>query len=262
MKKEQYIKIISDGAINYLRILGAAKNMIYHKSDIEWISPQPNTPGPALVFNTMLNTETADERIKAIITEISTNNIPSFWFITPIASPKNIIDILIANGFPDNRVPDDSDVGEPAMALDLQNFKYNSNNKIHIKEISDFNDFKIWISIVNNELHGKELLLAENNIHFLSNQYVTLYLAYLNDIPVATAATMKYGCDASLEFMSTKKEYQRKGIASDLCIKGLNELKSQGIRFVTLRSSDEGRRLYEKLGFKKYFNTNGLRYKN
>jgi len=200
-----HIKSISEGAINYMRVLGTAKNMIHYRGNIEWIAPQPDTPGPTLVFNISLNSKNADGRIKDIIPEIIAKNIPSFWFITPNATPENIIDILVANGFPDTRIPDDSDDGEPAMALDLCDFvnTYTYEN-LKIIIVEGYDEFSHWINVVNVALHGWNMLLAENCFNFVSTSGVVFYLAYINDEPVGTLATMRDGNDASLEFVSIK----------------------------------------------------------
>lgn len=63
---------------------------------------------------------------------------------------------------------------------------------------------------------------------------------------------MRYRQSASLEFVSTIKDYQRKSIGSDLCTKILDDLGECEVTTVTSRSSDEAKSLYKKLGFKKY----------
>jgi predicted acetyltransferase len=71
--------------------------------------------------------------------------------------------------------------------------------------------------------------------------------------PVSTAATISNGKSASLEFVSTTKEYRNRGAASAVCPKALRDLQSKGAGVVTLRCGFNVHRIYARLGFKPYY---------
>lgn len=88
----------------------------------------------------------------------------------------------------------------------------------------------------------------------------SFYLAFLNGIPIATAATIQDGDKASVEFVSTLKEHRNQGAATATCIEALRELQKKDVKTVTLRASNEAIPLYTKLGFKPYFECTIMSY--
>jgi len=50
--------------------------------------------------------------------------------------------------------------------------------------------------------------------------------------------------------MYTKPEYRRRGIAADLLNMVINEAKTRGYKVIRLHTSEFGRSIYEKAGFK------------
>lgn len=88
---------------------------------------------------------------------------------------------------------------------------------------------------------------------WLEQEVFTFYLGFLDRVPACTAATIKDGTNASLEFVSTSKEHRRKGAAYAVRLKALQYLYKRGVDIVTLRSSFEAYKLYERLGFKPYY---------
>lgn len=127
--------------------------------------------------------------------------------------------------------------------------------KVHTKK-----DFQAWIDIVNTALHGWTMIDAENYYTRVENGYVDIYLGEYKGVPVTTAATIRNRNAASLEFVSTLEEYRCKKIASVVCSAALENLFSDGVEAVTLSACDGSARLYEKFGFKGYFNNTILHY--
>ena len=101
---------------------------------------------------------------------------------------------------------------------------------------------------------------ADNYYTWVENEYVDIYLGVIDGIPVSTAATIRNGDVASLESVSTIEEYRRNKIASVVCSEVLENLFSKGVEDVTLSACGESVHLYEKLGFKSYFDNIIMHY--
>jgi ribosomal protein S18 acetylase RimI-like enzyme len=255
MENDYYAQCVAKGVELYFRTLGHADNMHLHTGDIEWIAPLPNTPGPSIVYKISLDERTAAARIDELIPLIKSKHIPSAWYVSATSTPANIVEILLSRGFVKTlRKPTDPDEPEAAMALDMApDMRWAASPSFEIRRVTSFPDFERWIDVVNEALHGCELLLAKYNYPLVARASVSFYLALLDGIPIATAATMQEGDIATLEFVSTLKAHRRKGAGSAACSEALRDLQKTNVRTVTLRASHEAIPLYAKLGFRPYF---------
>ncbi|MCL4504925.1 MAG: GNAT family N-acetyltransferase [Chloroflexi bacterium] len=260
MDNKHYVDAIVKGSESYFRAFALADNMRHHLGDIEWILPLPNTPGPSIVYRVSLDERTANERIGELMPGLQDGTIPSYWVITPNSTPKNIVNILVSNGFKDISDPEHPELG---MALDIKMIPEPplSNPNIEVKKVVSTSEFEVWIDVVNRALHGWNMLTIEHYSSWLSRDEISFYLGYLNGIPIATISTMQDEDCASVEFVSTLKEYRNQGVATTICVKALQNLKQKGVKTVTLRSSSEAIPLYKKLGFKPYYEQILLSYR-
>ena len=135
-----------------------------------------------------------------------------------------------------------------------------SDERVVCRKVQTKKDFRTWISIVNAVLHGWDMIDADNYYTWVENEYVDIYLGEFDGVPVSTAATIRNGDVASLEFVSTIEGYRRNKIASVVCSEALENLFSNGVEEVTLSACGESVHLYEKFGFKSYFNNIIMHY--
>jgi ribosomal protein S18 acetylase RimI-like enzyme len=259
MDNHDYVESIIRGMERYFRLFALADNIRHNAGDIEWVVPLPGTPGPSIVFRVSLDEQTARERINERICGLREGTIPSFWVITPNSTPKDIVDILVSKGFTDES---DREHPELGMALDIRMIPELSisNRNIAVTKVASLAEFQTWMNIVNEALHGWNMLALEHYASWLSQNEFSFYLASFNGTPVATASTLQDGIHASVEFVSTLKEYRNRGVATFLCLRILNELMQNNVKIVTLRASHEAIPLYRKLGFKPYFELIPLSY--
>ncbi len=245
-------KSIVHGMELYFRTFALADNMNLHTGDIEWISPKPDSVGPSIVFKVSLDEKTVKTRLEALVPDLQAGVIPSLWVISPTSTPSHIVDHLLSVGFKGGL---DSEHPEPGMALDIDEFSMESKpgSNLEIKRATSLTEFALWIDVVNEALHGWELLSTEHYCSWLHHSPLAFYLGYHNGTPIATAATLQDGKTASLEFISTLKEYRHQGAATALCTEAVKDLKLKGVKTVTLRSSTEAISVYTKLGFRPYY---------
>ena len=102
---------------------------------------------------------------------------------------------------------------------------------------------------------------AENYYTWIENGTYDAYLGEINGIPVSTAATIRNGDTASLEFVSTLEEYRRRKAAITISSKAISELFENGVKTITLSGSVEAVPLYQKLGFHNCFINILVQYK-
>ena len=246
------IKCIVDGMELYFRTFALAENIYLHTGDIEWISPRPNSPGPSLVYKVFLDERTIKTRLEELLPGLKAGVIPSLWVISPTSTPSSIVDYLMSIGFKGGL---DTEHLEPGMALDIDDFSMEtkSGSNIEIRGVKSLREFALWMDVVNEALHGWKLLSTEQYYPWLNHNPLSFYLGYHNGTPIATLATIQNGETASVEFVSTLKEYRHQGAATALSIEALKDLQLKGVKTVTLRSSTEAIPVYTKLGFRPYY---------
>jgi len=231
-----------------------------HEEAVSWIMPKEGQKGPHLGYGLFLDKETAETEIKKLTEKIRNKQAPQNWIITPDCTPSNLIELLEINGFL-NMATDDSDP-EPAMLLEKNKFQpySTSGDSIVCRKVQTKEDFRSWIEVVNTALHGWEMIDADNYYVWVENENIDLYLGKIDGISVSTAATIRNKDTASLEFVSTLEKYRRRKMASVVCSTALKNLFESGVEDVTLSACGESACLYEKFGFKAYFNNVIMRY--
>lgn len=231
-----------------------------HEGPVSWIIPCEGAKGPSIAFRIHLNAQDADAELKTLTQGIRKGKVPAIWHVTPDASPYNIVGLMKENGFKD--LSEGSPEPEPTMFLHKEDFTPYSNgsSQITCHKISTMEDFKSWIDVVNTALHGWDMIDAEHYFTWVKSSNINIYLAKINGIAVSTCATMQHGSFASLEFVSTLKEYRRKKAAASLCSYAIKDLFQNEAETITLGACDQSPHLYEKLGFKKCFNNLVMKY--
>ena len=251
--------IVITNYYRYYKTFALSGIVNFHAGPVNWILPKLGENGPSLAFDIKLDEETAEKVIQEHIKGIREKKIPELWFITPDTKPDNIISILEQNGF--RNLSDGTD--EPGMLLNKDDFQPYSNpesSSIVCRKIQSKEDFHLWIDVVNTALHGWEMIDPENYYIWVENGVYDFYLGEINGIPVSTAATIRSGDTASLEFVSTLSEYRRRKAAITISSKAISKLLENGVKTVTLSGSVEAVSLYKKLGFHKCFTNILLQY--
>ena len=75
------------------------------------------------------------------------------------------------------------------------------------------------------------------------------FVAYINDIPIATVRVCLFEESAKICRTAVLKEYRRRGIATELCQHCIEHIKNREYPLVFLHSQTYIKSLYESLGF-------------
>lgn len=234
--------------------------MDHYEGSVSWIIPRKGEKGTSIAFRIHLNEESTETELKNFIQGIREGKVPQIWHGTPDAAPDNIIDIMKKNGFKD--LSEGVSDPEPAMSLQKDDFiPYKEiDSPIICRKISTKKDFKLWIDVVNTALHGWDMIDADHYFTWVESSNINVYLAEINGIAVSTCATIQNNNAASLEFVSTLKEYRRRKAAALLCSCAINDLLNNGAGIVTLGACGCSAFLYERLGFKRCFNNTVMKF--
>lgn len=258
--EEYETNIVIQNYYRYYRSFALSNVVEYHEGNVSWIMPKEGENGPQLGFCIHLNEETAQEEVQDMIAFIRAKRMPQQWIVTPDATPSNILSILEANGFQNlSKAPSEP---EPAMLLNKQDFQpyAPANGDVTCRKVTSKEDFKVWVDIVNKELHGWDMIDADNYYTWVKNKDLTIYLGEINGTPAATAATILTGDTGSLEFVSTLSNYRRRKAAITVCSMAVTELLENGAATVTLGACGESSLLYGQLGFHRCFDNVIVRY--
>jgi GNAT superfamily N-acetyltransferase len=251
MTDHKYINEIVHGSEVYFRFFAMAGGICRREGDIEWIMPGPGFKGPSLAYKVSFP-DPVEREIDKLLPGLQNGGIPSLWVLTPLSAPQNLPELLIAKGFKEITTPEEPEYGM-AMDFPLLQDSLASNSCVEVKKVTELSDFKIWMDVVNTALHGWDLLAIEHYAVWLKHDALSFYLGYIDGKPVSTAATISNGKSASLEFVSTTKEYRNRGAASAVCSKALRDVQLKGAGIVTLRCGFDVHRMYVKWGFKPYY---------
>lgn len=246
MNEQYYYNCIDEALTLYWKTLGKARGMKIHSKDIEYVTSDDGK-GPERIFNINIDSENIEERIDEIIAHIKAGIIPDSFLITPNTQPKNLADILSEKGFK-------LDISGSFMAMDLSesNIKLNQPDNVKMKKVDNLEELAQWIMIINKDLFGCEIMSFDqfHDIYLMDN--TKFYIALYDDVPAAACMTITDKNIADLDMVVTRKEYRKRGLATEVITKALIDLKEYGIKTVSLRAEPDGINLYKKLGFKEY----------
>ena len=213
--------------------------------------PKEGEKGPSLAFHINLDEQEWERELPALIEGIKAGRVPSRWIVTPDDLPGDLIERLESVGFQNLSAGGT----EPGMLLYEHEFRscLSLGDTMRIKRVRTREEMKIWVDVVNTALHGWEMIDAEHYYVWVEREDIRLYLCEMDGVAVSTAATIRTGDVASLEFVSTLEEYRRRGAAAAVSSRALEELFADGVRAVTLSGAEEALVLYKNLGFNECF---------
>lgn len=123
------------------------------------------------------------------------------------------------------------------------------NTGFRVKQVEDKNDFRAWLSIVEEELMGNNSLNPDVFIKFLENNSCYFFLGFEKNMPVATSFLFVSAKGAGVYLVSTKKLNRRKGYGLAMTNQCLLKARELECEHVDLQATQLGKGVYESLGF-------------
>jgi GNAT superfamily N-acetyltransferase len=147
----------------------------------------------------------------------------------------------------------------PCMAADLSDsfLDYNLTENIKIFPVKNKNDLLIWknVSFDGFEMpaRAKEQYGAFVSSFKLDTQSPQkLFLAYLDETPVATSLLFTHNNSAGIYYVSTLPAYRNKGCGLRITQAAMQAAKESGLKDVILQATPMGAKVYIRTGFKEY----------
>ena len=147
----------------------------------------------------------------------------------------------------------------PCMAADLNTSlsEINSSDNIKISLVKNKNDLFTWEKIA---FDGFEMppRVREQFKTFVSSFDIgskspqKLFLAYINEVPVATSLLFAHTNTAGIYYVSTVPAYRKKGCGLRITQAAMQSAKDQGFKDVILQATPMGAKIYPRTGFKEY----------
>jgi ribosomal protein S18 acetylase RimI-like enzyme len=223
----------------FFQLLAASANVKILKTPNYSCLQVPNSTYPSVLFLPNFNALNAPR----ILEQIRESSLPQVIRTSPILTNEITIQALKENTAYQRFWT--------AMSMDLDKLKpFERDNKLEIRLITERSDIKDWCEIVGIELMGGAI---EDSLFYKMSQNSScrFYLAFENNIPVATALTIITGDEVGVYLIATSKEYRKKGIGQQITTQSLLEAQQLGCLSAHLEATDLGKSVYEKIGFLK-----------
>ena len=228
MTAREIIRRVDAGANNYIRLFGEAAHMESIDNGVyRVVRPKKGEQGVKFVCD--IRPERLDRKT---IRKIKRLQIPVWWPLqAPYTKPGDELYMAV---FP----------GEI-----ISHEKAKSVQRAETPE-----DFARWAVFMNNvSFGGTPYLHPQHHYPLCQSGALRCYYIEIDGQIAATAAIMREGADASLEFVATEKAHRRQGLARGVCAAAVEDAFAHGAEIITLRAGNEGtRELYTSLGFKIY----------
>lgn len=202
-----------------------------------------------LVCRARLDAGTAPARIRAAIAGFAQAGRPFSWWHGPADQPADLATYLQAAGLqPADR--------ELAMAADLDALPLDgpAPDGLSIRRVrtaAQLRDFAEMIAAGWAPPDPHVLRFYERAAPALlrHDAPIWLYVGCLGDLPVATAELTVGGGAAGLYNIITHAAYRRRGIGTAMTLRPLRDARAQGAAVAILQASDDGARVYARVGF-------------
>ncbi len=214
------------------------------ENKISWVLAK-SADWPNCIFRANLENLNIEKEISYIKEQIRKGNAPNSWTVGPLTKPKNLGKNLERYGF--------SNVYQQAgMAGELKKLvnKTVDKNNLIVKKVDNEESLKLWSEVVSQVFGIKvdfdllKFLLLQEEGHF--------YLGKFKGKPVSTLMLYLSSGVAGLHAVSALPEHRSKGFGLTISRAALIDAFEMGYRVGVLQASSLGKRVYRKLGFKKY----------
>ncbi len=199
----------------------------------------------------------ARQRVKEILSLYKELNIPFSWWVGECDAPAHLSEILLSEGLSYK----EEDVG---MYLHLEHFEPPTAPSglqfERVRSLPRFKDFADVIMSIGGHADLYELIYSKASPALYQNEDnpVELYVGYnkFDQNPLVTGILVLHANAAGIYCVATRPEERRKGFATAMMSFLLARAKitttKEGFRaqIATLQASQEGKALYERLGFR------------
>lgn len=188
----------------------------------------------------------APERIQAVLAHYKKKNLPFSWWVGESDSPKDLAQLLEAAGLKEK----EQDIGM-FMPLSRETPTQTSLSIHRIEDRKRLKDFAdIFIALSRYETIYEEYYELIPPILYQQQAPIRFYVGYEGKVPVTTGLLVLHANVAGIYYIITHPSHRRKGYGSAMMYHLLKQAADEGFHLVTLQASEEGKSLYERMGFR------------
>lgn len=248
------LRAIEQNSADFLVEMGRAGGA--DERDDEWI--QWTIGGSPIdyhnaVVRATIPPDKVDEVIQTAQSVMSVYGVSGTWHITPSMQPNDLPEKLGEHGF----IYSGNDA---AMAMDLDHLPPPDEIEgFTVRRVITHEDLDIWI-----ETLGRGFGEGPQEAEWVGGIFKLVgyerpapwrhYIGYLDGVPVATSTLFMSAGVAGIYFVFTIESARRRGIGSVMTLVPLYDAHAVGYRIGVLGSSDLGKPVYKRIGFKTYGN--------
>ncbi len=204
------------------------------------------------VTETILSEEEADLMNARVMGRFKEKKMPMIWSITPLSRPKDLGQRLKAYGL-------QHAVDSPSMAVDIEDLPeiIEAQDGFSIERVADSAALQTWCDILGT-IFRFPAFVGEALFNFMAvlghepEAAVRNYIGRADGKAVAVSTLLMSGGVAGIYNVGTIAEARRRGFGRALTLMPLLEARDSGYRIGVLQSTEMGRSLYSRLGFKEY----------
>ncbi|MRH42067.1 GNAT family N-acetyltransferase [Aquibacillus halophilus] len=207
---------------------------------------------PVSILNRIIKTNTTaknlEDKFDYIKKMYHDKNIPMYWEIWSNSLPSNIREILQEYGFK-------YDSEFPAMVLEHTQIPENKSISLNIKKV-DNEDEAIILADLFSEIYGVPEPARDGFLNtvlstgFDINSKLVNYIGYEDEKPVCISSVYYDSGVVGIYNVGTIEGYNRKGYGTEITLFPLMEAKENGYKYMMLQSSEQGLKVYHRMGFK------------
>jgi len=201
------------------------------------------------ILRTRLSMNSADRRIEQALEHFRAAQRPFAWWLGPLSAPPGIASTLEQHGLR----PAESELGM-AVRLDHVPASHELPHGLEIRSVSTREQLDEFCSIQaanwdppDPAVHGFFTQAAD--ILLDPDCAMRLYVGYLNGEAAAASELFLGGGAAGIHMVSTRREFQRRGIGLAMTWHAATEGARAGMEYAVLQASDQGAPVYTRLGF-------------
>lgn len=247
MTEDQLQRAMQANYIEYFRpfqMLPSAQ--FYEDDEVTWVLPM-GAPGNH-VLRADFSAESIPQKLKTLFETLDQYVYVVRWLVYEHDSPSDLGDQLAEFGLTGS-------TGEPCMLRNLDQLPPQSKiDELKIVQVTTEAQLDDWRRATGNGFGGGYLLAGRwSETYRLDGLQpdgdFLHYIGYFQGKPVTSASLLLAGGIAGIYDVSTDPAYRKRGFASAITLAQLHEAKRRGFSHAYLRSSKEGKPVYERLGF-------------
>lgn len=207
-----------------------------------------------------LRSEDADERIGWALRQLEQAGVEASWSIGPLTTPPDLPDRLRACGF-------EAEEGLPWMAADLAGRPpEKAVPPLVVEEVRTLELHEAWVNVMVDGFEsgdeGRETLerIGRHELEHGHGSWVR-FVGLIDDRPVASSGVLMAGGVAGIYNVTTLGSMRSRGFGTVMSLAAIRRAWDLGHRWAVLGASEDGRGVYERLGFRDVCVTNSFVWK-